>query len=180
MTNITVVGTGYVGLATGATLAELGHDVTCLDVDQDKIGQLRRGHLPVYEPGHDRLVADNVAANQLHFTSDYAESVPVADFISIAVGTPPGVNGWGADLTQVCSAARSIGEHLDHPVIIVNTNTVPIGTRDRLGDQSPGEFGKRDRRRGTHCVVRCPKDVLPFGGGEGRARSVASLSASPS
>jgi UDPglucose 6-dehydrogenase len=108
VTNITVVGTGYVGLATGATLAELGHDVTCLDVDEDKNGQLRRGHLPVYEPGLDRLVADNVAANRLHFTSDYAESVPLAGFIFIAVGTPPGVNGRGADLTRVCSAAQSI------------------------------------------------------------------------
>jgi UDPglucose 6-dehydrogenase len=150
---ITVVGTGYVGLTTGATLAQLGHDVICLDVDAHKVERLRHGDLPVYEPDLDGVVSHNVAANRLRFTSDYAEALASADFIFIAVGTPPCVDGWGADLTQVCSAAQSIGRHLSRSVIIVNKSTVPIGTGELVLDV----VSQHLRRHVKVSVVSCPE-----------------------
>jgi UDPglucose 6-dehydrogenase len=130
---ICIVGTGYVGLVTGACLAELGHRVTCLDIDEQKIALLRSGRLPIYEPGLDELVARNVACGRLTFTTCYKEALRDVEFVFIAVNTPAGANGE-ADLRYVRAAAESIGRALspDHPhiVTIVNKSTVPIGTGD--------------------------------------------------
>jgi len=126
---ICIIGTGYVGLTTGTCLADLGNQVTCLDIDEAKIAKLQRGEMPIYEPGLEELVGRNVAAGRLRFTTSYAEGVPEADFVFIAVNTPSGPEGE-ADIVHVRQAARSIAEVLGQRTIIVNKSTVPIGTGD--------------------------------------------------
>lgn len=133
MKAITVIGVGYVGLVSGACFADLGNDVTCLDVNEERIENLKHGILPIYEPGLEELVERNVRAGRLHFTTSYAEAVKSAEFIFIAVGTPSAVDGQ-ADLRYVRMAAESIADVLDHPVIIVNKSTVPVGTGDWVAD----------------------------------------------
>jgi UDPglucose 6-dehydrogenase len=130
MRKICVVGTGYVGLVTGTCLADLGNNVTCLDVVAEKIERLRAGELPIYEPGLEPMVRRNVDAGRLHFTTSYAEAVSGAEFIFIAVNTPTIQGGAGADMSYVESAARSIAEHLDGDAIIVNKSTMPVGSGD--------------------------------------------------
>ncbi len=127
---ICVVGTGYVGLVTGACFASLGNRVTCLDVIPAKIARLRTGKMPIYEPGLEALVAHNVEAGRLFFTTSYAEAVPGAHFIFIAVGTPALANSDAADMQYVEAAARSIAAHLSGPAIIVNKSTMPVGSGD--------------------------------------------------
>ena len=127
---VCVVGTGYVGLVTGTCLAQLGNQVTCLDVIEEKITRLRRGELPIYEPGLDDLVELNVQAGRLAFTTDYAEAMRDVEFIFIAVNTPTIRDGDAADMQYVESAARSIAQHLDHPAIIINKSTMPVGSGD--------------------------------------------------
>jgi UDPglucose 6-dehydrogenase len=127
---ICVVGTGYVGLVTGTCLAQLGNQVTCLDVVEEKIARLRRGELPIYEPGLDELVELNAQAGRLAFTTDYAEALRDVEFIFIAVNTPTINGGDAADMQYVESAARSIAQHLDHPAIIINKSTMPVGSGD--------------------------------------------------
>jgi UDPglucose 6-dehydrogenase len=129
MKNITVIGTGYVGLTTGASFADLGNQVVCIDIDEAKLERLRQGIMPIHEPGLQEVVVRNMNAGRLRFTTSYEEGMRAAQFVFIAVGTPSDGHG-GADLSQVRSAAKSIAEHLDHPVIIVNKSTVPIGTGD--------------------------------------------------
>jgi UDPglucose 6-dehydrogenase len=138
---ICVIGVGYVGLVTGTCFADLGNQVTCLDIAEDKIAKLQRGEMPIYEPGLEELVARNVAARRLHFTNKYHEAIPNADFIFIAVGTPSGVDGE-ADLKYVRMAAESIAETLTHYAIIVNKSTVPVGTGDSVAEIL-AERGKR-------------------------------------
>lgn len=128
---ITVVGTGYVGLVSGACLAEMGNDVMCLDVDAAKVARLRQGGIPIYEPGLEELVQRNVQAGRLRFTDDIAESVAHGDVQFIAVGTPPGEDG-AADLRYVLSAAHNIGRHMTSRKIIVDKSTVPVGTADKV------------------------------------------------
>ena len=123
---VCMVGTGYVGLVTGACFAEMGHLVFCVDTDTAKIAGLRAGAVPIYEPDLAELVQRNVAADRLHFTSSYQEGMRDAEFVFIAVDTPPAADGQ-ADLTHIESAARSIAEFLDHRLILVNKSTVPIG-----------------------------------------------------
>ncbi|HEV8191541.1 MAG TPA: UDP-glucose/GDP-mannose dehydrogenase family protein [Ktedonobacterales bacterium] len=130
MRKICVVGTGYVGLVTGTCLADLGNDVTCLDVVPEKIARLRAGELPIYEPGLEPMVKRNADAGRLHFTTNYAEAVARAEFIFIAVNTPTIQGGAGADMSYVESAARSIAEHLSGDAIIVNKSTMPVGSGD--------------------------------------------------
>ncbi|MBL8435029.1 MAG: UDP-glucose/GDP-mannose dehydrogenase family protein [Zoogloea sp.] len=128
---ITVVGTGYVGLVSGACLAEMGNDVLCLDLDPEKIRVLKEGGIPIHEPGLDQVVARNVAAGRLHFTTDVQEAVQFGTIQFIAVGTPPDEDG-SADLQYVLSAARAIGRHMTDYKVIVDKSTVPVGTADKV------------------------------------------------
>jgi UDPglucose 6-dehydrogenase len=125
---ICVVGTGYVGLVTGTCFAELGNQVTCVDIDKAKVELLQSGGMPIYEPGLAELVQRNSAMGRLGFTTSYADGMRDAEFVFIAVNTPPSADSGGADLRFVEAAAKSIGQHLDHDLIIVNKSTVPIGT----------------------------------------------------
>ncbi|MCE8018912.1 UDP-glucose/GDP-mannose dehydrogenase family protein [Halomonas sp. MCCC 1A11036] len=129
--NVTVFGTGYVGLVTGACLADVGHDVMCMDIDADKIAGLGRGEIPIYEPGLEAMVKQNVAAGRLHFTTDAAKAVAFGRLQFIAVGTPPDEDG-SADLQYVLAVAKSIGEHMDDYKVIINKSTVPVGTADKV------------------------------------------------
>jgi len=133
MKNITVIGVGYVGLITGVCFADLGNRVVCIDINEKKIEGLKEGRLPIYEPGLEDLAARNVRAERLSFTTSYAEGLQEAEFAFIAVGTPEGVDGE-ADLRYVRMAARSIAETMDHPIIIVNKSTVPVGTGDWVAE----------------------------------------------
>ena len=139
MKNIAVVGVGYVGLVTGTCLADLGNCVTCLDISQERIENLKKGILPIYEPGLEEVVRRNVKAGRLWFTTSYADAInggngmQPAEFAFIAVGTPSAVDG-AADLEYVRAAAESIAEVMDHPLIIVNKSTVPVGTGDWVAD----------------------------------------------
>ena len=129
--NITVVGSGYVGLVTGACLADVGNNVMCLDVDPRKIAMLAAGEMPIYEPGLKEMVLANAAAGRLHFTTEVDRAVHHGDVQFIAVGTPPGEDG-SADLKYVLAAARAIGEVMTSARTIVNKSTVPVGTADRV------------------------------------------------
>lgn len=139
---ITIIGTGYVGLVTGACLAELGNDVFCLDVDQRKIDLLNNGGIPIHEPGLEELVARNRAAGRLRFSTDVAASVAHGQLQFIAVGTPPDEDG-SADLQYVLAAARSIGRHMDGFKVIVDKSTVPVGTADRVAAAIREELSTR-------------------------------------
>jgi UDPglucose 6-dehydrogenase len=130
---ISVIGTGYVGLVSGACLADMGNHVLCLDIDPGKIERLKQGIIPIYEPGLEAMVKANVAAGRLRFTTSYDESVEFARLQMIAVGTPPGEDG-SADLTHVLAAARSIAERMQAPKVIIDKSTVPVGTADRVRD----------------------------------------------
>lgn len=130
MSNICVIGTGYVGLVTGTCFADLGNQVTCVDIVSEKIERLKQGILPIYEPGMEELVERNVNAGRLHFTTSYREGLDNCEFIFIAVNTPTGTSQGGADMRYVESAARSIAEELDHYAVIVNKSTVPVGSGD--------------------------------------------------
>ena len=130
---VSIIGTGYVGLVTGACLADVGNHVLCFDVDQRKIGMLRAGEIPIFEPGLKEVVRNNVASGRLAFTTDPKESATYARLQMIAVGTPPGEDG-SADLQYVIAAARSIATHMDGPRVIVDKSTVPVGTADKVRD----------------------------------------------
>ncbi|WP_377706530.1 UDP-glucose dehydrogenase family protein [Pseudomonas protegens] len=124
---VTVFGIGYVGLVQGAVLAEVGHDVVCVDIDVEKVERLKQGIIPIYEPGLEQLVKDNHAAGRLNFTTDAAMAVQHGDVQFIAVGTPPDEDG-SADLKYVLVVAQTIGRYMEGPQIIVNKSTVPVGT----------------------------------------------------
>lgn len=128
---ITIIGAGYVGLVTGACLAELGNEVFCLDVDRHKVDTLNSGGIPIYEPGLEDVVTRNRAAGRLMFSTDIAASVAHGDIQFIAVGTPPDEDG-SADLQYVLAAARNIGQHMSGFKVIVDKSTVPVGTADRV------------------------------------------------
>lgn len=128
---ITIIGTGYVGLVSGACLAELGNDVMCLDLDVPKISMLNRGEIPIYEPGLEALVKRNAGAGRLRFTTDVAMSVAHGEVQFIAVGTPPDEDG-SADLQYVLAAARNIGRHMDGYCVVVDKSTVPVGTAEKV------------------------------------------------
>ncbi|MFS0725647.1 UDP-glucose dehydrogenase family protein [Paenibacillus sp. 1P07SE] len=128
---ITVIGTGYVGLVSGVCYAELGHQVICVDKDMDKIRLLREGGVPIYEPGLQELIASNTAAGRLSFSADLEASMPAAELVVIAVGTPPLASGE-ADMTYVETAAREIAYTLNGYKIIVTKSTVPVGTNERI------------------------------------------------
>jgi len=152
MKQICVIGVGYVGLVTGACFADLGNRVIALDINEERIRNLKKGIMPIYEPGLDELVRRNVNAGRLSFTTSYAEALKGAEFAFIAVGTPSGDNGE-ADLQYVEAAAKSIAKNMTAPMIIINKSTVPIGTGDWVADivnaaqPKPVEFS----------VVSCPE-----------------------
>src|SRR3954449_7277132 len=127
---IAMIGSGYVGLVSGACFAQFGHDVVCIDKDPAKIGRLKKGEMPIYEPGLDRMVADNVKAGRLQFTTDLA--VGDADAVFIAVGTPTRRGDGHADLTYVHAAAREIAPALAGFTVVVTKSTVPVGTGDEV------------------------------------------------
>ncbi|MBA4420998.1 MAG: UDP-glucose 6-dehydrogenase [Anaerolinea sp.] len=133
MSNICVIGTGYVGLVTGTCFADLGNNVRCLDIDPERINKLNQNIMPIYEPGLEQLVSQNVKAGRLTFTMDYQEALKDAVIAFIAVGTPSGMEGE-ADLKYVRSVAESIADIVDQPIIIVNKSTVPVGTGDWVAD----------------------------------------------
>jgi len=128
---VAMIGTGYVGLVSGACFADLGHHVTCVDTDAAKIEMLRRAEIPIYEPGLDEIVARNVEAGRLFFTTDAAIAVPSCEAIFICVGTPPREDG-DADLSYVYAAAQGIAAHLEGYTVIVDKSTVPVGTGDEV------------------------------------------------
>ncbi len=128
---LTIFGSGYVGLVTGACMAEMGNHVICYDIDEAKIAGLNRGDVPIYEPGLDSYLSRNVEAGRLEFTTDVEKAVSHGLFQFISVGTPPDEDG-SADLKHVLAVARSIGENMDDYRIIVDKSTVPVGTADKV------------------------------------------------
>ena len=139
---VTVIGTGYVGLVTGACLSEMGNHVVCLDVDQRKIGMLNEGGIPIHEPGLEQIVARNREAGRLQFTTDVATAVGHGTMQFIGVGTPPDEDG-SADMQYVLAAAAGIGRHMTDYKVIVNKSTVPVGTADRVKQAVAAELQKR-------------------------------------
>jgi UDPglucose 6-dehydrogenase len=140
--NLTVVGTGYVGLVTGACLADAGNSVCCVDLDEDKIARLNAGKIPIFEPGLEPIVKRNREAGRLQFTTDVAASVAHGELQIIAVGTPPGEDG-SADLSHVLAAARSIGRHMQGWRVIATKSTVPVGTADKVRSAIAEELSRR-------------------------------------
>ncbi|MCH8545005.1 MAG: UDP-glucose/GDP-mannose dehydrogenase family protein [Alcanivorax sp.] len=140
--NITIFGTGYVGLVTGSCLADAGHNVLCVDVDETKVAALKKGQIPIYEPGLEAMVTRNVKEGRLAFTTDAAEGVNFGTLQFIAVGTPPDEDG-SADMKYVLAVANTIGEHMQDYKLVVNKSTVPVGTADRVHEAVAGALGKR-------------------------------------
>ena len=148
---ITMIGTGYVGLVTGACFADVGNDVLCFDVDARKIDILESGGIPIYEPGLQEMVRRNRAAGRLQFTTDVERAVAFGALQFIAVGTPPGEDG-SADLQYVVAAARNIGRHMTDYKVIVDKSTVPVGTADRVRDAIAEELAVRGENIGFSVV----------------------------
>ena len=140
--NIAVVGTGYVGLVSGACFADTGANVTCVDVDADKIERLMNGEIPIYEPGLDELVKKNFSAGRLKFTTDLSSVLDDVQIVFSAVGTPPDEDG-SADLKYVLQVARTIGQNLNHYVVVVTKSTVPVGTAKKVRHTIEEELQKR-------------------------------------
>jgi UDPglucose 6-dehydrogenase len=152
MKQICVIGVGYVGIVTGACFADLGNRVIALDVNEQRVANLKKGIMPIYEPGLEELVMRNVRAGRLSFTTDYAEAVEGTEFAFIAVGTPSAVSGE-ADLQYVAAAAKAIAENMTAPLIIINKSTVPVGTGDWVAD-----IVKRSQPKPIDfSVVSCPE-----------------------
>lgn len=145
---IAVVGTGYVGLVTGTCFAEVGIDVTCIDIDVNKIENLKKGILPIYEPGLEEMVERNVAKNRLHFSTQLKEVINHCDCVFIAVGTPPGEDG-SADLKYVLGVAKEIGQHMDHYLVVITKSTVPVGTGAKV-------------KNAVESALRERQAVIPF------------------
>ena len=140
--NIAIVGTGYVGLVSGACFSEMGIDVTCVDIDENKITKLLNGEMPIYEPGLDDLVARNVKADRLHFTIDLTSCLDKVEVVFSAVGTPPDEDG-SADLKYVLEVARTVGRHIKKHVVLVTKSTVPVGTAKKVRAAVQEELDKR-------------------------------------
>jgi len=140
--NISIVGTGYVGLVTGTCFADVGNQVLCVDTDQEKIDLLIDGRIPIFEPGLKNLVKSGVAQNRLQFTTKIEEAVEHAQIIFIAVGTPPGEDG-SADLSHVLAVAKSIGQNLQDYRVIVTKSTVPVGTAEQVRAVIQSELDER-------------------------------------
>ena len=154
--NVSIIGTGYVGLVTGACLADIGNNVLCVDVDARKIDTLNAGGIPIYEPGLGDLVESNMAAKRLAFSTDIEASVAHGDVQFIAVGTPPDEDG-SADLQYVLAAARNIGKYMNGFKVVVDKSTVPVGTADKVAAVIQEELDKRGRSDLRFSVVSNPE-----------------------
>ncbi len=152
MKNICVIGVGYVGLVTAAAFADLGNKLTAVDINEERIASLKQNIMPIYEPGLAEMVARNVQADRLTFSTSYAEGLQDAEFAFICVGTPEGVDGE-ADLQYVRMAAETIAETMDHPLIVINKSTVPVGTGDWVADI----IREHQPRPIEFAVVSCPE-----------------------
>src|SRR5688500_17095664 len=153
--NVTVIGTGYVGLVTGACLADTGNNVFCLDLDREKIRRLSEGEIPIFEPGLEAIVRRNEQAGRLRFSTDVAASVAHGELQVIAVGTPPDEDG-SADLQHVLAAARAIGRHMQGYKVIATKSTVPVGTADKVHAAMSEELLKR-KEKTQFAVVSNPE-----------------------
>jgi len=153
---VTVFGIGYVGLVQAAVLADVGHDVLCIDIDVSKVERLNQGHIPIYEPGLEALVRDNRAAGRLNFTADGVAAVKHGEVQFIAVGTPPDEDG-SADLKYVPAVAETIGLHMDAALTIIDKSTVPVGTADKVSARIAAMLAQRDRSDLSFEVVSNPE-----------------------
>ncbi|TXN35967.1 UDP-glucose/GDP-mannose dehydrogenase family protein [Flagellimonas hymeniacidonis] len=149
--NLTVIGTGYVGLVSGSCFSEMGNTVTCIDIDSKKIENLKKGIIPIYEPGLEAMVNRNVQNKTLHFSTSLKDNLHNVDIAFIAVGTPMGEDG-SADLKYVLQVAKQIGENMSTPIIIVDKSTVPVGTADKVRAAISKELAKRDKKIEFHVV----------------------------
>lgn len=156
MNSISIIGTGYVGLVTGTCLSEFGISVICMDIDGSKIQALSRGEVPIYEPGLARLMAKNLEAGRLRFTTDVSEAVAESNMIFIAVGTPPGEDG-SVDMKHILAAAESIATHMADYKVIVNKSTVPVGTGHRVKNLVRGILDRRGLASLEFDVVSNPE-----------------------
>jgi len=152
---IAVVGSGYVGLVTGACFAERGNTVTCVDIDEKKVNLLKNGQSPIYEPGLDELIRRNANEERLFFTTSLADAMQSVEVIFIAVGTPPGEDG-SADLQYVLTVAKEIGQHMNHYCVVVDKSTVPVGTADKVKETIQKELDQR-RENFEFAVVSNPE-----------------------
>jgi UDPglucose 6-dehydrogenase len=153
---VTIFGTGYVGLVQGAVLAQVGHDVVCIDVDANKVERLTQGHIPIYEPGLEALVKENYSAGRLSFSTDVSVGVLHGDVQFIAVGTPPDEDG-SADLKYVLAVAETIARNMEKNQIIVNKSTVPVGTADKVKARVDEVLAQRNRGDLVFDVVSNPE-----------------------
>ena len=153
---VTVFGIGYVGLVQGAVLAEVGHDVVCIDIDADKVERLKQGHIPIYEPGLEALVKENYSAGRLNFTTDAAAGVKHGEVQFIAVGTPPDEDG-SADLKYVLAVAETIAQHMEKHQIVIDKSTVPVGTADKVSARIAQVLVQRQREDLGFNVVSNPE-----------------------
>ncbi|WP_396590096.1 UDP-glucose dehydrogenase family protein [Allomuricauda sp. R78024] len=149
--NLTVIGTGYVGLVSGTCFAEMGNTVTCIDIDTKKIEKLRQGVIPIYEPGLEAMVQRNIQNRTLHFSTNLSHHLDNCDIAFIAVGTPMGEDG-SADLQYVLQVAKEIGQHMTTPLIIVDKSTVPVGTADKVKSTIEKELTARNVNIEFHVV----------------------------
>lgn len=139
---IAIVGTGYVGLVSGVCFAEIGTDVTCVDVNEQKINQLKNGEIPIYEPGLEDMVSRNVKAGRLHFTTELKDVINDVEVVFSAVGTPPDEDG-SADLRYVLEVAKTVGQYMNHYIVLVTKSTVPVGTAKKVRAVIQAELDKR-------------------------------------
>ena len=149
--NLTVIGTGYVGLVSGTCFAEMGNTVTCIDVDTKKIENLEKGIIPIYEPGLEAMVKRNVGNNTIRFSTKLSDHLEKCDIAFIAVGTPMGDDG-SADLKYVLQVAKEIGQHMTHPLIVVDKSTVPVGTADKVRNTIQAQLDDRKVSIDFHVV----------------------------
>ena len=149
---IAIVGTGYVGLVTGTCFAEMGVDVSCVDIDRDKIEKLRRGEIPIYEPGLEDMVRKNAEAGRLHFTTDLASCIDDVEIVFSAVGTPPDEDG-SADLRYVLEVARTFGRNIHKYTLMVTKSTVPVGTAHKVRAVIEEELAARGPNLIRHTFI---------------------------
>ncbi len=149
--NLTIIGTGYVGLVSGACFAEMGNTVTCIDIDKTKVENLKKGIIPIYEPGLEAIVKRNISNKTLHFSTVLSDHLEKCDVAFIAVGTPMGDDG-SADLQYVLQVAKEIGRYMTHSLVVVDKSTVPVGTADKVRATIVKELQHRKVNIAFHVV----------------------------